>query len=237
MKSEEIEEAKEHIATLLRGIDRYNPGNVTSLEKYVELQVKENVYDCEANLAVLKLYQFNPTYYQTNVTIKILLKAIANLPHTDFALCKYLIDPEKLREAPVSHVVTLGNQLEMCDFVEFWRTLGKTNIPVINSVVGFTDSVRKFICYVVGISYQRISAAQLCSILDIKAEELPVYLAECGWKMCPTSGSADDQQQFVFVCNYEETIKTRNIKEKVGFLQVKQLAGVFQNAAAAVGPK
>lgn len=34
---------------------RYNPENLPTLEKYVEAQARENTYDLEANLAVLKL--------------------------------------------------------------------------------------------------------------------------------------------------------------------------------------
>lgn len=37
-------------------------------------------------------YQFNPAYFQTAVTSQILLKALTNLPHTDFTLCKCMID-------------------------------------------------------------------------------------------------------------------------------------------------
>ncbi|KAG9327969.1 hypothetical protein JZ751_017037, partial [Albula glossodonta] len=70
----------------------YNPENLATLERYVETQAKENAYDLEANLAVLKLYQFNPAYFQTTVTSQILLKALTNLPHTDFTLCKCMID-------------------------------------------------------------------------------------------------------------------------------------------------
>ena len=44
------------------------------------------IYDCPFR------YQFNPGYNQTNVTAQILLKALTNLPHTDFTLCKCLID-------------------------------------------------------------------------------------------------------------------------------------------------
>ncbi|NXL78659.1 EIF3K factor, partial [Leptocoma aspasia] len=71
---------------------RYNPENLATLERYVETQAKENAYDLEANLAVLKLYQFNPAFFQTGVTAQILLKALTNLPHTDFTLCKCMID-------------------------------------------------------------------------------------------------------------------------------------------------
>jgi hypothetical protein len=43
---------------------RYNPENIKTLEHYVELQAREKGYDLEANLALLKLYQFNPTFYR-----------------------------------------------------------------------------------------------------------------------------------------------------------------------------
>ena len=38
---------------------------------------------------MLKLY---PAFLQTTVTAQILLKALTNLPHTDFTLCKCMID-------------------------------------------------------------------------------------------------------------------------------------------------
>jgi len=41
-------------------------------------------------------YQFNPMYYQTTVAGQVLLKALTNLPHTDFTLCKCLIDLNKV---------------------------------------------------------------------------------------------------------------------------------------------
>lgn len=35
---------------------RYNPENLSTLERYVETQARENAYDLEANLAILKLW-------------------------------------------------------------------------------------------------------------------------------------------------------------------------------------
>jgi translation initiation factor 3 subunit K len=46
---------------------RYNPENIKTLEHYVELQAREKGYDLEANLALLKLYQFNPPYYRYQI--------------------------------------------------------------------------------------------------------------------------------------------------------------------------
>lgn len=60
------------------------------------MQCQENAYDLEANLAVLKLYQYNQNQnYNMDITAKILLKALTNFPHTDFILCKCLLG-EKL---------------------------------------------------------------------------------------------------------------------------------------------
>lgn len=73
-------------------IFRYNPENLSSLQSYVEIQVSENAYDLDANLAVLKLYQLNPTQFDKDITCQILLKALTNLPHTDFVLCKCLLN-------------------------------------------------------------------------------------------------------------------------------------------------
>uniref|UniRef100_A0A8C3QZA3 Eukaryotic translation initiation factor 3 subunit K n=1 Tax=Cyanoderma ruficeps TaxID=181631 RepID=A0A8C3QZA3_9PASS len=101
-------------------LHRYNPENLATLERYVETQAKENAYDLEANLAVLKLYQFNPAFFQTGVTAQILLKALTNLPHTDFTLCKCMIDQAHQEERPIRQILYLGELLETCHFQSFW---------------------------------------------------------------------------------------------------------------------
>ena len=68
-------------------------------EQYVERQCQDNTYDLEANLALLKLYQFNPSQYNQEITQRILLKAITNLPHTDIILCKCLLASENVSGA------------------------------------------------------------------------------------------------------------------------------------------
>ena len=87
-----FEQMRENLSKLLKGIKRYNPENLATLECYPETQDKENAYSLEANLAVLKLYQFNPALFQTTVMAQILLKALTKLFHADFNLCKCMID-------------------------------------------------------------------------------------------------------------------------------------------------
>ena len=94
-----MEGMKSEIKSMLQGIERYNPENIKTLEHYVDLQAREKGYDLEANLALLKLYQFNPTYNNLSVVVQILLKALTNLPHTDFVLCKCLLSQELLEDS------------------------------------------------------------------------------------------------------------------------------------------
>lgn len=76
----------------LSSLERYNPNNLNKLEEYISDQMRENFNDLEANLVVLKLYQFDPSSFKVNVCGEILIKALSNMPHTDFVLAKCLID-------------------------------------------------------------------------------------------------------------------------------------------------
>lgn len=45
----------EIIQSLIDGVDRYNPDNVSILEEYLGTQLQNEEYDLMANLAILKL--------------------------------------------------------------------------------------------------------------------------------------------------------------------------------------
>lgn len=142
---------------------RYNPDHLNILEAYVTAQAKTNTYDLEANLAVLKLYQFNPMKLNYNITHLILLKALTNFPHTDFTLCKCLLLPAQMNDEIVKKIVYLADILESCDFALFWLKVGMTDF--VTNITGFYDSIRKFICHVVGITFQTIEKDYLVRLL------------------------------------------------------------------------
>merc|ERR1712154_432599 len=178
-------------------------------EGYVQMQAAENTYDLEANLAVLKLYQFNPGYFQTEIAALILLKALTTLPHTDFLLCKCLIDSNRLNELPISKILELAEDLETCDFGHFWTEI-KENPDMTGSIVGFEDNVRKFICHVVAATYQTIDQERLQQLLgNVTPMEASAWASKYGWS-APNNG-------MIRVSNQEESIKTKNITEKITF--------------------
>ncbi|EJD38805.1 ARM repeat-containing protein [Auricularia subglabra TFB-10046 SS5] len=135
---------------------RYNPSNISVLEDYLYHQIRNGEYDCFANLAVLKLYQFNPDLYNPDVAINILPKALCAAPLPDFNLCVALLGQRTAR---------LSSLLLRCRFPAFWAAyasdalaLLRDNYPVL--FTGFEDAVRD----VVG-----------------RGAELDAYIAKLGW--------------------------------------------------------
>ena len=57
----------------------------------MEFQSEKECYDFEANLTLLKLYQFSPQRVDRTVAAQILLKALTQLPNTDFVILKCVL--------------------------------------------------------------------------------------------------------------------------------------------------
>jgi len=206
---------KPQIKSMLQGIERYNPENIKTLEHYVDLQAREKAYDLEANLALLKLYQFNPTYSNLEVVMQILLKSLTNLPHTDFVLCKCLLSQEVLEDPQITQILYLADLLEMCQFKVFWESI-HAQADLIKTVAGFEDSIRRFVCHVISITYQTIEDKVVGELLGLVQEDaVQFWMEQYGWK------GADGG--FVTVSNQEEIIKTRNITENIDIESVASI--------------
>ncbi|KAF3078116.1 hypothetical protein TWF569_003993 [Orbilia oligospora] len=147
------EERPEHITAILNGLDRYNPETTTIFQEYVAQQCEDSTYDCYANLALLKLYQFNPHLTNSETITNILVKALTAFPSSDFSLCRHLLPPNFLPPIPnatelteaVQKLTTLNSLLESCNFKEFWNTLDSDDLfaDLIADVQGFEDTIRR----------------------------------------------------------------------------------------------
>uniref|UniRef100_A0A1L8EEC9 Eukaryotic translation initiation factor 3 subunit K n=1 Tax=Haematobia irritans TaxID=7368 RepID=A0A1L8EEC9_HAEIR len=196
------------IQEMLGCIERYNPDHLKTLESYVEEQAKNNTYDLEANLAVLKLYQFNPHMLNYNITNIILLKCLTNLPHTDFVMAKCLLLPQQMKNEVVQTIIDLADILERADFTLFWQR-ADMNTMLFRHITGFHDSIRKFVCHVVGITFQTIRKDLLKELLGgIEDSTLEKWVKQNGWKT---------QGHLVMIASQDEKIKTKNITEKIEF--------------------
>ena len=74
-------------------------------------------------MAILKLYQFNPTKFDLETTRTILLKALTSLPSNDFTLCLYLLSEEQHQEPRIKILIELFHEIEKCRFDDVWEFL------------------------------------------------------------------------------------------------------------------
>jgi translation initiation factor 3 subunit K len=123
-------------------------------------------------LAVLKFYQFNPHSMNIDITQTILLKALTNLPHSDFVLCKCLLIPAQMKDETIVKIIDIADILEQCDFALFW-SIANDRKELFEKISGFFDSIRKFVCHVVGTTFQTIDKHYLSKLLgDLDGELL-----------------------------------------------------------------
>jgi len=212
---------KEEVAAKLRGIERYNPLHADMLVEYLEAQCQKNEYDLEANQAILKLYQFNPYLFKSEVVEKILLKALTNLPHPDFILCELLIDSSHINQSNIQEIILMHKRLETCQFKAFWNGLDEQE-DLFKDIAGFKDSIRTFVCHIVGITYQHISSKLLQEILGLNGDKKSYQeiLEKNDWKL--------DDEGYVKVANQEDKIKTINITEKIELEQVANILATYR---------
>jgi len=208
---------QETVASISRSdIDRYNPDNIRILEQYVDVQAKDNTYDLEANLLLLKLYQLNPggSYAapRASYVTKILLKALMQLPKNDFQICKALTDPELGRVLRIQDVMRLDTSLETCQFEFFWEDLENCRDSV-GGVEGFDSAIRNYICSVIGMTNQTMNERQLNSFLGkLQSEKFRRLVEEKGWKF---QGNG-----IVYIKDQAASVKSRKITEAIEFADV-----------------
>lgn len=162
-----------------------------------------------------------------DITYTILFKALTNLPHTDFTLCKCLLLPAQMDNDTVLDIIRFASVLESCNFSLFWDMIAHKQ-DMVSHINGFFDSIRKFVCHVVGITFQSIEKAYLVRLLGnidcmyilshilretdvlflLVAHSLAAWVKKYGWK---------DQGHLIFIANQDENIKTKNITEKIEF--------------------
>lgn len=70
----------------------------------------------------------------------------------------------QMSDSPLNQIMYLGDILERCEFQHFWdRVLSMSELC--DRIVGFQDSIRKFVCHVVGITFQTIEKTLLAQLL------------------------------------------------------------------------
>jgi len=103
--------------------NRFNLDILPHLEAYLQHQLDSRSYHLEANLALLKFYQFHPEKAQKLITARIVAKALMQLPANDFSLCMYQIPERFHTEEPVLSLQNLASLLETSHFSNSGQSL------------------------------------------------------------------------------------------------------------------
>ncbi|KZW02703.1 ARM repeat-containing protein [Exidia glandulosa HHB12029] len=226
----------EAIDALVSGVDRYNPQNISVLEDYLYHQIRHREYDAFANLAVLKLYQFNPELYNPDVVLNILLKALCAAPLPDFNLCVALISdrPVSTDEDTEDHVPTLlpelqrlSSLLHRCRFPAFWSAYNSDALALLRDnytveFAGFEDAVREVALRAVRATFKRITTDRLSSYLNLQGEALDAYIAKLGW--------AQENGVVSIPANPDNQIQASVVRENIQFNQLQKLITHAYNA-------
>jgi len=187
---------------------RYNIEILPKLESFLVEQTKNPALNhLEANLAILKFYQFNPQKTQKNFVAQILTKGLMNKPHNDFFFYLSLI-PEKIqKEQIVTNLIELENLLETAKFEKFWKEYKKC-AEVFDTVVGFEDAIKEFILNCIELSFNSISKEFLGQILN--TTNVDKIIEKKGW-------SSKENNYVVIPKSQVSRQKTQTVGENIKF--------------------
>ncbi|KAK2873310.1 hypothetical protein FQN49_002460 [Arthroderma sp. PD_2] len=232
-----------HMDAILNGLDRYNPETTTVFQDYIVQQCEDRTFDCYANLALLKLYQFNPHLLNVETTTNILVKALTVFPSPAFSLSLALLPAytQPFHSTPtqgpsatlpiqtsdfvesVQKLARLSTLLESAQYALFWSTLNSDDLyaDLTADVAGFEELIRVRIAVEVGKAFREISAEMLMNWLDVKGlDTLEKFAVDvCGWEVDKSgaSGANDAKNVIVRVPRNKENEARGEVKgEKVG---------------------
>eukprot|EP00010_Vexillifera_abyssalis_P007822 CAMPEP_0201544540 /NCGR_PEP_ID=MMETSP0173_2-20130828/1174_1 /ASSEMBLY_ACC=CAM_ASM_000268 /TAXON_ID=218659 /ORGANISM="Vexillifera sp., Strain DIVA3 564/2" /LENGTH=225 /DNA_ID=CAMNT_0047952695 /DNA_START=27 /DNA_END=704 /DNA_ORIENTATION=+ len=172
--NETVTKAIDSIETLLEQRYSFDEKEArTQLEKFVDVQVTNTFYHHEANLALLKLYQYEPSTFQTNIVQNILILAMMQLPSTHFLQCTYLLPSEK--DASLTAILTLQTLLESAQFEKFWSTVDH---DMVKHIPSFETSIQKYIIRTLSITFQKIRCDQFSKAVNVTDQSALSALVE-----------------------------------------------------------
>ncbi|KAL5698515.1 Eukaryotic translation initiation factor 3 subunit K [Ranunculus cassubicifolius] len=185
-REREVQKQQQPIYTVeeLISLNPYNPDILPDLENYVNEQVSSQTYSLDANLCLLRLYQFEPERMNTQIVTRILVKALMAMPAPDFSLCLYLIPERVQMEEQFKNLPTLSHYLETARFRQFWDEAAK-NRSILDVVPGFEQAIQAYAIHVLSLTYQKVPRTILAEAINMEGLALDKFLehqiTNSGW--------------------------------------------------------
>uniref|UniRef100_A0A0D9VQC0 Eukaryotic translation initiation factor 3 subunit K n=1 Tax=Leersia perrieri TaxID=77586 RepID=A0A0D9VQC0_9ORYZ len=178
------QEAESYTVEELVAVNPYNPDILNDLEGFVNDQVSNQTYNLDANLSLLRLYQFEPERLSVQIVARILVKALMAMPGPDFSLCLFLIPEHVQMEEQFKTLIVLSHYLETARFRQFWDEAAK-NRNILDVVPGFEQAIQSYAIHVLSLTYQKVPRPVLAEAINIEGLALDKFLehhvANSGW--------------------------------------------------------
>ncbi|CAN8327188.1 unnamed protein product [Cochlearia groenlandica] len=189
---ESTEEQSSYTVEQLVAVNPFNPELLPDLENYVNEQVTSQTYSLDANLCLLRLYQFEPERINTHIVARILVKALMAMPTSDFSLCLFLIPERVQMEEQFKALVVLSHYLETGRFQQFWDEAAK-NRNILEAVPGFEQAIQAYASHLLSLSYQKVPRSVLAEAFNMEGASLDKYIehqvTNNGWIAAKEEGS------------------------------------------------
>lgn len=167
----------ETMALRLEGADKYSPDRLPDLQRHVAAQVANGAYDRDANLALLRLYNFEPELVHVQTVANVLIMALMQLPEADFTMLLHLI-PENIQAEPlIGAIISLDRHLEGFRFSQFWSEADRLR-EILNPVTGFYEAARRYILQSVSSTFQTLPKATLAQSIKSDGTSLDNLIAD-----------------------------------------------------------
>ncbi|KAL3532746.1 hypothetical protein ACH5RR_006267 [Cinchona calisaya] len=168
----------------LVAVNPYNPDILPDLENFVNEQAASKTYNLDANLCLLRLYQFEPDRMSTQIVARILVKALMAMPAPDFSLCLFLIPERVQMEDQFKTLIVLSHYLETARFRQFWDEAAKSR-HLLEVVPGFEQAIQAYAIHVLSLTYQTVPRSVLAEAINKEGLSLDKFLehhaANSGW--------------------------------------------------------
>lgn len=180
-----IEARPQQVSDILNSLDRYNPDNIKVFQDYVQQQAQDGGIDIVANLALLKLYQFNAHMAKDDIVVIVLAKALVRFYSSDFTTALHLLpgyittttdpEPDSLTDQ-CQKLFKLYELLDGCKYTEFWQLFKSDDSyqDLVADVNGFADDLRMSIAKTVQMAAKHIPVKvfqEWCNLSDAKFKE------------------------------------------------------------------
>ena len=225
---------------------------------HLDYQIRDNKYDREANLALLRLIQLsletdpvevahtylhqdhqispeeiNANFATTwdiygNIVFKILVKAMMQMPRNDFGLMKSMISIEKQQNEQM-----IGWSIYMYELLdkchfEMFWKEISASPERIEDFTGFKESIRTYVCYAMSKTFQNVPLVFAKKLLGLSDEKDIKFWIDKNNWVLKGSE--------IFCGNLEEKVKTKKITETLS-MQTEGISGVLANGVTLRGLK